>query len=121
MQQQMPKGLEGEDDEHARFERRREKESKRNRSGKRKNIKDRDWILKKKKVSRMQTKDVCPLTVPLVVSPTRKGRGSKRFKVHWPQAQGNFLDFPKYLLNERWTFVVRHHKSTYFSSSFLNE
>lgn len=50
-QQQMPKGVEGEDDEHARFERRREKERKRDTSGKRKNIKDRDWILRKKQVS----------------------------------------------------------------------
>lgn len=49
-QQQLPKGLETEDDQVP-FERRREKEKKRDRSGKRKNVKDRDWILKKKEVS----------------------------------------------------------------------
>lgn len=49
-QQQLPKGLETED-ERVPFERRREKENKRDRSGKRKNVKDRDWILKKKEVS----------------------------------------------------------------------
>jgi 18S rRNA (guanine1575-N7)-methyltransferase len=49
-QQQLPKGLETED-ERVPFERRREKEKKRDRSGKRKSVKDRDWILKKKKVS----------------------------------------------------------------------
>jgi hypothetical protein len=53
-QQQIPKGVEGEDDEQVRFERRREKERKRDVSGKRKNMKDKDWILKKKEVSRME-------------------------------------------------------------------
>lgn len=51
-QQEMPKGLEGEEEEEskARFERRRERERARGKSGKRKNIKDRDWILRKKEV-----------------------------------------------------------------------
>ena len=51
--QQMPKGLEGdaEVDTSARFERRRERERTRAKSGKRENVKDRDWILKKKEVS----------------------------------------------------------------------
>ena len=51
--QQVPKGLEGEGEEDAttaRFEKRREKLSKRGKDGKRKNIKDRDWILRKKEV-----------------------------------------------------------------------
>lgn len=48
-QQQLPEGLETAD-EQAPFERRREKEKRRDRSGKRKNAKDRDWILKKKEV-----------------------------------------------------------------------
>ena len=50
--QQVPKGLEGgeEADAGARFERRRERERTRTKSGKRKNVKDRDWILKKKEV-----------------------------------------------------------------------
>ncbi|KAG0699652.1 S-adenosyl-L-methionine-dependent methyltransferase [Suillus ampliporus] len=59
-QQQMPKGVEGEDDEHARFERRREKERKRDVSGKRKNIKDKDWILKKKELYRQRGKEGVP-------------------------------------------------------------
>lgn len=53
-QQQVPKGLDGEDaveNGKARFERRRERERGRDRTGKRKNIKDRDWLLKKKEVS----------------------------------------------------------------------
>lgn len=49
-QQELPKGLETEDEQVA-FERRREKERKRDRSGKRKALKDRDWLLKKKEVS----------------------------------------------------------------------
>ena len=50
--QQVPKGLEGDEeaDAGARFERRRERERTRTKSGKRKNVKDRDWILKKKEV-----------------------------------------------------------------------
>lgn len=51
-QQEVPKGLEGdeEEDSEVRFERRRERERSRGKSGKRKNIKDREWILKKKEV-----------------------------------------------------------------------
>jgi len=51
-QQQVPQGLQGEEEEDskARFERRREREKTRSRNGKRKNLKDRDWILKKKDV-----------------------------------------------------------------------
>jgi Methyltransferase involved in Williams-Beuren syndrome. len=51
---QVPKGLEGEDGEvgeKVKFERRREREHGREKAGKRKNIKDKDWILKKKEVS----------------------------------------------------------------------
>lgn len=59
-QQQLPKGVEGEDDEHARFERRREKEKKRDISGKRKNMKDKDWILKKKELYRQRGKEGVP-------------------------------------------------------------
>jgi len=59
-QQQMPEGIEGEDDAHARFERRREKEKKRSRSGKRKNIKDKDWILRKKELYRQRGKEGVP-------------------------------------------------------------
>jgi 18S rRNA (guanine1575-N7)-methyltransferase len=51
-QQEMPMGLEGEEEEDskARFERRRERERSKGGRGKRKNIKDREWILKKKEV-----------------------------------------------------------------------
>ena len=51
-QQQVPKGLEGDEDAEARatFEKRRERLRAREKAGKRKNIKDRDWILKKKEV-----------------------------------------------------------------------
>ncbi|KAG2157234.1 williams-Beuren syndrome critical region protein 22 [Suillus clintonianus] len=59
-QQQIPKGVEGEDDEQARFERRREKEKKRDISGKRKNMKDKDWILKKKELYRQRGKEGVP-------------------------------------------------------------
>ena len=52
--QQLPKGLEGEEDEEAagkaQFEKRRERLRSREKSGKRKNVKDKDWILKKKEV-----------------------------------------------------------------------
>lgn len=58
--QQMPKGLEGEEDDHVRFERRREMEKKRDRSGKRKPLKDKVWILKKKELYRQRGKEGVP-------------------------------------------------------------
>jgi len=50
--QQVPEGLQGEEreDGKVRFERRREREAKREKGGKRKGVKDKDWILKKKEV-----------------------------------------------------------------------
>jgi 18S rRNA (guanine1575-N7)-methyltransferase len=52
--QQVPKGLEGDnqesDAERIKFERRRQREQRRERSGKRKTVKDKEWILKKKEV-----------------------------------------------------------------------
>lgn len=50
--QQVPQGLEGEEqeDEKVKFEKRREREGKKDKTGKRKSIKDKDWILKKKEV-----------------------------------------------------------------------
>jgi hypothetical protein len=51
-QQQIPKGLEGEEVEtRAKFERRRDREHGREKKGKRKNVKDKEWILKKKEVT----------------------------------------------------------------------
>ncbi|KIK30899.1 hypothetical protein PISMIDRAFT_125279 [Pisolithus microcarpus 441] len=58
--QQLPKGLEGEEDDHVRFERRREMEKKRDRSGKRKPLKDKVWILKKKELYRQRGKEGVP-------------------------------------------------------------
>jgi len=48
--QQLPQGLQGEEEEDSKvaFERRRERERARTKNGKRKSVKDRDWILKKK-------------------------------------------------------------------------
>ncbi|KAF7323146.1 hypothetical protein HMN09_00094900 [Mycena chlorophos] len=60
-QQQLPQGLDGEEVEggaNARFERRREREKSKN--GKRKNVKDRDWILKKKELYRRRGKESVP-------------------------------------------------------------
>jgi len=60
-QQQLPMGLEmAEEEERVPFERRREKERKRDRSGKRKILKERDWILKKKELYRQRGKEGVP-------------------------------------------------------------
>ena len=50
--QQVPQGLQGEepDESKVQFERRRERERAKTKGGKRKNVKDKDWILKKKEV-----------------------------------------------------------------------
>ncbi|KAI0928705.1 hypothetical protein AcV5_006191 [Taiwanofungus camphoratus] len=61
--QQVPKGLEGEgvqDESRARFEKRRERLRKREKGGKRKGVKDKDWILKKKELYRKRGKDSVP-------------------------------------------------------------
>lgn len=51
-QQQVPQGLQGdqEEDDKVTFERRRDRERTKAKNGKRKNVKDKDWILKKKEV-----------------------------------------------------------------------
>ncbi|KAL1947849.1 hypothetical protein VTO73DRAFT_13573 [Trametes versicolor] len=64
-QQQVPKGLEGEevveeDDGRALFEKRRERLRSREKGGKRKGIKDKDWILKKKELYRKRGKEGVP-------------------------------------------------------------
>ncbi|KAJ6502340.1 williams-Beuren syndrome critical region protein 22 [Mycena sanguinolenta] len=58
--QQLPEGLDGEevDDGKVRFERRREREKSKN--GKRKSVKDKDWILKKKELYRKRGKESVP-------------------------------------------------------------
>ncbi|KAF9265547.1 S-adenosyl-L-methionine-dependent methyltransferase [Marasmius fiardii PR-910] len=62
--QQVPKGLDGEvaEDGKVRYEKRREKDSKRDRGKKRKSAKvqDRDWILKKKELYRKRGKEDVP-------------------------------------------------------------
>ncbi|KAF8077830.1 S-adenosyl-L-methionine-dependent methyltransferase [Lyophyllum atratum] len=61
-QQQVPKGLEGEEEEDSRvrFERRRDRERGKTKNGKRKSVKDRDWILKKKELYRKRGKEDVP-------------------------------------------------------------
>ncbi|KAG5638277.1 hypothetical protein H0H81_000923 [Sphagnurus paluster] len=61
-QQQIPKGLEGEEEEdnRVRFERRRDRERGKAKSGKRGSLKDRDWILKKKELYRKRGKEDVP-------------------------------------------------------------
>ncbi|KAI0798023.1 S-adenosyl-L-methionine-dependent methyltransferase [Abortiporus biennis] len=61
---QVPKGLDGEEveagEDQAKFESRREKSGKRGKDGKRKSIKDRDWILRKKELYRQRGKESIP-------------------------------------------------------------
>jgi 18S rRNA (guanine1575-N7)-methyltransferase len=56
-QQQVPEGLEGEEREEGkvRFERRRDRARTKQKSGKRKGLKDKDWILKKKELNIVST------------------------------------------------------------------
>ena len=85
-QQQVPKGLEGDeevDGSRAKFETRRERVSKS--SKKRKEIKGKEWILRKKEVcyfygcSWALTTDNPPIVVPS----TRKGERSTGLQIHW--------------------------------------
>jgi len=61
--QQVPKGLEAEgqeDVERAKFETARDRHRKREKGGKRKSIKDKDWILRKKELYRRRGKESVP-------------------------------------------------------------
>ncbi|KAG6867022.1 hypothetical protein C0991_003939 [Blastosporella zonata] len=60
--QQVPQALEGEEEEDSkvRFERRRERERGKAKNGKRKSVKDKDWILKKKELYRKRGKEDVP-------------------------------------------------------------
>ena len=93
--QQVPKGLDGEeveDEGTARFEKRREK-LRRGKDSKRKNVKDKDWILKKKEVClsshhiswNVHSTDVTAL------SATWKRKRSKRLQVYGSQAEACIL------------------------------
>jgi len=84
-QQEIPKGLEGEEEDgRALFERRRERERSRIKNGKRKNIKNKDWILKKKEVSLPTMADIgnSHETCTLALQKTRQGRCSSRLQVY---------------------------------------
>jgi len=61
-QTQIPKGLESEggDGEKVQFEQRRERERRREKNVKRKNVKDKEWILKKKELYRQRGKEGVP-------------------------------------------------------------
>lgn len=94
--QQVPKGLEGEADEKAaKFERRRDREKKRDRNGKRKNVKTKDWILKKKEVMN-STIALSILFIDshafIALSPTWKRRCPKGFKIHWKKKANSLLN-----------------------------
>lgn len=88
-QQQVPEGLDGEEreDGKARFERRREKDHERRKGGKKKGIKDKDWILKKKEVSlhKLFGFGILQWLIHLheAISTTWKGGCPPRFKIHW--------------------------------------
>lgn len=59
-QQNVPKGLDGEEpveEDSVKYERRREREKRRDKGGKRKSVKAKDWILKKKEVRYICPKD----------------------------------------------------------------
>lgn len=95
-QQEIPKGLEGEEEEEdgkALFERRRERERSRIKNGKRKNIKNKDWILKKKEVSLPTMADIgnSHKTCTLALQKTRQRRCPPRLQVHRTKAQASFL------------------------------
>lgn len=95
--QQVPKGLEGDEvdgESRARYERRREKVSKRDKNGRRKSIKAKDWILKKKKVKSLIFGDMHDTDRDaLVVSSTRKRKCSPRFEIYWSQTKTCILTF----------------------------
>ncbi|KAF8892466.1 methyltransferase [Infundibulicybe gibba] len=61
-QQQVPQGLDGEEgeDDKVSFERRRARDHLKTKSGKRKTLKDKDWILKKKELYRKRGKESVP-------------------------------------------------------------
>jgi len=60
--QQVPQGLQGEEEDENKvtFERRRDRERTRAKNGKRKSVKDKDWILKKKELYRRRGKEGVP-------------------------------------------------------------
>lgn len=96
--QQVPEGLQGEEQQEegkVQFERRRERENRRVKSGKKKGLKDKDWILKKKEarnsycaylMMRSLTKETL-----LVISSAREGGCPSRFQIHISQKTADIL------------------------------
>lgn len=77
-QQKLPEGLDGEEEEQdakVRFERRREREKVRSK-GKRKSVKDRDWILKKKEVRRFKRTMLTDMFIMLLQLYRKRGKES---------------------------------------------
>lgn len=94
---QVPQGLQGdaegvENEDQVKFERRRERAKARS-SMKKKNIKDRDWILKKKEVCDSPLLPLAQVdTQPHpVVSTTRERGRPSGLKIHCPEAKDSFL------------------------------
>lgn len=103
---EVPKGLTGEpeedrEDARVKFERARAREGRGEKGKKRKHPKEaaKDWVLRKKEV-RIAPVDLYYCTFPvrslilalnLVVSATRKGGRSSRFKIHCKEAKGCLL------------------------------
>lgn len=97
-QQQVPKGLDGEEveDGKARFEKRRERERSKEKGGKRKSIKDRDWIIKKKEVSLIfnQVLNIAHADLSLLqpaLPQARQRKRPERFEIHRSQAESRLL------------------------------
>lgn len=98
-QQQVPKGLEGEevdeeDDGRALFEKRRERLRSREKGGKRKGIKDKDWILKKKEVRVARPWFAAPLLRgcrATALPQTRKRGRTTRLTIYRAQAESCIL------------------------------
>lgn len=94
--QQVPKGLEvdgAEAGSHARFERGRERRHRRDKSGKRKSIKDKEWILKKKEVRGSARVFELRLHSCFVsaLSTARQRGSSTGLQVHRSEEEGTFL------------------------------
>lgn len=109
---ELPKGLDGEGIEEgeaaARFEKRRERERKRDKSGKRKAVKGgKDWILKKK--------EVCPTLVPFqldihsssALQTEREGRCPARLKVYRSETAHHILTCTLYLYLH--SYIITHY------------
>jgi hypothetical protein len=94
--QDLPKGREGEGEieNAAKFEKRRHRERAKDKHGKRKNLKDREWILKKKEVfevSQPQETSILISIFFLAVSQTRQGRCPTRLEIYGAKSETRLL------------------------------